>query len=168
MPKGYIIARVSVDDPDTYALYAKGAFAAMQKYGARILARGGRSEALEGEARARNVILEFESYDQAKAIQLARVPGGAPPPRRRQHRRVRARGRLRRGAAMSKGYWIARVDVHDPQAYQGYLDRNGKAFAKYGARFVVRGGPVPCRGGRRRGSATSSSSSRATRRRSTA
>jgi uncharacterized protein (DUF1330 family) len=67
MPKGYIIARVSVDDPDSYALYAKGAFAAMQKYGARILARGGRSEALEGEARARNVILEFESYDRAKA-----------------------------------------------------------------------------------------------------
>ena len=60
------LARVSVDDPDSYALYAKGAFAAMQKYGARILARGGRSEALEGEARARNVILEFESYDQAK------------------------------------------------------------------------------------------------------
>jgi uncharacterized protein (DUF1330 family) len=67
MPKGYIIARVSVDDPDSYALYAKGAFAAMRKYGARILARGGRSEALEGEARARNVILEFESYDRAKA-----------------------------------------------------------------------------------------------------
>ena len=66
MPKGYIIARVSVDDPDAYAVYAKGAFAAMKIYGARILARGGRSEALEGEARQRNVILEFESYDQAK------------------------------------------------------------------------------------------------------
>jgi uncharacterized protein (DUF1330 family) len=66
MPKGYIIARVSVDDPEAYAVYAKGAFAAMKVYGARILARGGRSEALEGEARQRNVILEFESYDQAK------------------------------------------------------------------------------------------------------
>jgi uncharacterized protein (DUF1330 family) len=42
---------------------------------------------------------------------------------------------------MSKGYWIARVDVHDQEAYKGYLARNGKAFAKYGARFVVRGGP---------------------------
>ena len=66
MPKGYIIARVSVDDPDAYAVYAKGAFAAMKIYGARILARGGRSEALEGPARQRNVILEFASYDQAK------------------------------------------------------------------------------------------------------
>lgn len=67
MPKGYIIARVSVDDTDSYAKYAKGAFEAMGIYGARILARGGRSEALEGEARQRNVILEFDSYDQAKA-----------------------------------------------------------------------------------------------------
>lgn len=66
MPKGYIIARVSVDDADAYAIYAKGAFAAMQKYGARILARGGKSEALEGTARPRNVILEFESYERAK------------------------------------------------------------------------------------------------------
>jgi uncharacterized protein (DUF1330 family) len=66
MPKGYIIARVTVDDPESYAAYAKGAFGAMQKYGARILARGGRHEALEGEARARNVILEFESFDRAR------------------------------------------------------------------------------------------------------
>lgn len=42
---------------------------------------------------------------------------------------------------MSKGYWIARVDVTDAEAYQGYVARNGVAFAKYGARFVVRGGP---------------------------
>jgi uncharacterized protein (DUF1330 family) len=66
MPKAYIIARVTVDDTVSYAEYAKGAFAAMQKYGAKILARGGRSEALEGEIKPRNVILEFESYEHAK------------------------------------------------------------------------------------------------------
>jgi len=66
MPKGYIIARVSVDDPDAYARYAQGAGEAMRIYGARVLARGGRSEALEGNARPRNVILEFDSYEQAK------------------------------------------------------------------------------------------------------
>ncbi|PSC03327.1 DUF1330 domain-containing protein [Alsobacter soli] len=66
MPKGYIVARVDVDDADQYAVYAKGALEAMRIHGARILARGGRSEALEGEARKRNVILEFESYDKAK------------------------------------------------------------------------------------------------------
>lgn len=39
-----------------------------------------------------------------------------------------------------KGYWIARVDVTDPQAYKDYTSRNGVAFAKYGGRFLVRGG----------------------------
>ena len=67
MPKGYIIARVTVDDNDAYMRYAQGALIAMKKYGARVLARGGKCEALDGEARPRNVILEFESYDQAKA-----------------------------------------------------------------------------------------------------
>ena len=41
---------------------------------------------------------------------------------------------------MSKGYWIARVDVHDEAAYKNYAAANGVAFAKYGARFLVRGG----------------------------
>jgi uncharacterized protein (DUF1330 family) len=35
-------------------------------HGGKPLARGGRSEALEGKARARNVVLEFESYDAAR------------------------------------------------------------------------------------------------------
>lgn len=42
---------------------------------------------------------------------------------------------------MPKGYWIARVDVTDPEGYKDYLRLNGAAFAKYGARFLVRGGP---------------------------
>ena len=41
---------------------------------------------------------------------------------------------------MPKGYWIARVDVTDPDGYQEYVAANATAFSKYGARFVVRGG----------------------------
>lgn len=41
---------------------------------------------------------------------------------------------------MPKGYWIVHVDVRDPEAYQKYVTANGAAFAKYGARFLVRGG----------------------------
>jgi uncharacterized protein (DUF1330 family) len=41
---------------------------------------------------------------------------------------------------MAKGYWIARVDVHDAEAYRAYLAANGAVFEKYGARFLVRGG----------------------------
>ena len=40
---------------------------------------------------------------------------------------------------MPKGYWIARVDVSDPEAYKEYVAANAAAFAKYGARFLVRG-----------------------------
>lgn len=39
-----------------------------------------------------------------------------------------------------KGYWIGRVDVNDADAYQAYIDANGKAFAEFGARFIIRGG----------------------------
>jgi uncharacterized protein (DUF1330 family) len=67
MAKGYIIARVTVEDDESYMRYAQAAAVAMKKYGAHVLARGGRYEPLDGEARPRNVILEFESYDQAKA-----------------------------------------------------------------------------------------------------
>lgn len=41
---------------------------------------------------------------------------------------------------MAKGYWIARVDVSDPDAYKKYVEANAEAFAKFGARFLVRGG----------------------------
>lgn len=41
---------------------------------------------------------------------------------------------------MPKGYWIARVDVTDPDIYKNYVAKNGVAFAKFGARFLVRGG----------------------------
>ncbi|MDE2464588.1 MAG: DUF1330 domain-containing protein [Alphaproteobacteria bacterium] len=65
MAKGYIIARVSIHDEEAYKAYAELARLAMEKHGARILARGGRFTALEGPCRPRNVILEFESFDAA-------------------------------------------------------------------------------------------------------
>ena len=40
-----------------------------------------------------------------------------------------------------KAYWIIRVDVSDPDGYKKYLAANPAAFKKYGARFLVRGGP---------------------------
>ncbi|WP_417674661.1 DUF1330 domain-containing protein [Pseudodonghicola sp.] len=41
---------------------------------------------------------------------------------------------------MPKGYWVAHVDVDDPQAYEAYRAANAAPFAEYGARFLVRGG----------------------------
>ena len=67
MPKGYIIVRMTVTDPDAYKTYAAMASEAMRTYGAKPLARGGRCESVEGEGRPRNVVIEFESYEAARA-----------------------------------------------------------------------------------------------------
>ena len=41
---------------------------------------------------------------------------------------------------MAKGYWIARIDVHNPDGYKEYVAQNGAVFAKYGGKFLVRAG----------------------------
>jgi uncharacterized protein (DUF1330 family) len=45
---------------------------------------------------------------------------------------------------MPKGYWIARVDVHDEEGYKPYAAANPAIFRKYGGRFVVRAGKFEC------------------------
>lgn len=37
-------------------------------------------------------------------------------------------------------YWIAHVTVTDPEAYKGYQSLAPAAFARFGARFLARGG----------------------------
>jgi uncharacterized protein (DUF1330 family) len=41
---------------------------------------------------------------------------------------------------MAKGYWIARVDVHDEEGYKPYAAANPAIFKKFGVHFVVRAG----------------------------
>jgi len=41
---------------------------------------------------------------------------------------------------MAKGYWIARVDVADVEVYKAYVAANAAPIAKFGGRFLVRGG----------------------------
>ncbi len=67
MAKGYWIARVDVSDPEAYKAYVKANAVAFAKFGARFLVRGGEHKAVEGVARARQVVLEFKDYDTALA-----------------------------------------------------------------------------------------------------
>jgi uncharacterized protein (DUF1330 family) len=51
---------------------------------------------------------------------------------------------------MPKGYWVALVDVTDADGYRAYVAANAFAFAKYGARFLMRGAPEQVPEGRMR------------------
>lgn len=66
---GYIIARISVTDPDTYRNYMKVTPDAVARAGGKFLVRGGEVTTLEGtEETNRVVVLEFESVETAKAF----------------------------------------------------------------------------------------------------
>jgi uncharacterized protein (DUF1330 family) len=65
--KGYWIGRVDVSNPDAYQNYLKANAVPFAKFGARFLVRGGEYRVAEGEARARNVVIEFPSYEAALA-----------------------------------------------------------------------------------------------------
>jgi uncharacterized protein (DUF1330 family) len=66
-PKGYWIARVTVNDQAAYEEYRKRNAAPFAKFGGRFIVRGGRSERVFGVARPHNVVLEFPSYEAALA-----------------------------------------------------------------------------------------------------
>jgi uncharacterized protein (DUF1330 family) len=151
MPKGYWIPHIDVKNPEGYKGYTAATPEAHRKYSGHALVRGGAYQVLEGKARSRNVLREFNSYDDAlacyrspeyqaaKPLRLANgdsdfvivegydgpqpAPIGTPP-----------------AAAARKGYWIGHVDVSDPEKYKPYTIANAVPFGMFGARFLVRGG----------------------------
>jgi uncharacterized protein (DUF1330 family) len=63
----YVIVDIEVHDPAGYEEYKKLAPPAVALYGGKYIARGGRTETLEGDwSPSRLVILQFESVEQAK------------------------------------------------------------------------------------------------------
>ena len=67
MPKGYIIGHITVTDPEAYKEYVARDTPILKALGARFIVRGGDSETPEGQAHGRHVVIEFDSYDAAKA-----------------------------------------------------------------------------------------------------
>jgi uncharacterized protein (DUF1330 family) len=151
MPKGYWIPHLDVSNPQGFQAYREMADAGHKKFGSVLLARGGRREVVEGKMRGRNVLREFNSYDEALAYYhgddyerahrlreghaacdflivegfdgLQPQPIGTPP-----------------APAALRGYWIAHIDVTDPEGYRAYQDEVPIPFGKFGGRFLVRGG----------------------------
>jgi len=62
----YWITHVEVTDPDVYAEYASRATAAIEAHGGKFLARASRTIWLEGKERARNVVVQFPSDEDAE------------------------------------------------------------------------------------------------------
>jgi uncharacterized protein (DUF1330 family) len=67
MSSAYIIANVTVTNPQQYEEYKKWSSAAMQAHGAEVCVRGGKVEVLEGDwSPERLVILKFPSVEAAR------------------------------------------------------------------------------------------------------
>jgi uncharacterized protein (DUF1330 family) len=63
----YLVARVTVTDPERYGDYLKVSPTVIEKYGGRFIARGGEIATLEGPEEERRVVLiEFPSLVRAK------------------------------------------------------------------------------------------------------
>ena len=64
----YWLARARVNDPVEYKKYTDRVPAILAKFGAKVLARGGRYQTLEGaEKFNRFVVIEFPSFEQGVA-----------------------------------------------------------------------------------------------------
>ncbi|QRG07984.1 DUF1330 domain-containing protein [Xanthobacter dioxanivorans] len=152
MSKGYWFLNLDVVNPVDYITYREANLRFAQAHQMDFVIRGGDFEHLEGIKRHRNVLVEMASFDvavttyeapdyrpvrdlrQATAIaDLAAVegydgpqPSPAPPPE----------GTVDK----PRGYWMAKVDVTDPERYKDYMAANAAPFAEYGGWFLVRGG----------------------------
>jgi uncharacterized protein (DUF1330 family) len=66
MAKAYWIIAVETHDPERYQDYVAAAKPAYEKYGAKFLVRGGDFDCPEGEAKPRNIVVEFASIEMAR------------------------------------------------------------------------------------------------------
>ena len=161
MAKGYWIPHLDVSDTQGFQAYRDMADAGHKRFGSKLLARGGRREVPEGKMRARNVLREFNSYDEALAYYHGPDYSRAHP-LREPHSECDfiivegfdgpqpERAATAPAPAALKGYWLVQIDVTDPEGYKPYQDAASAAFSVFGARYLVRGGRYEIMEGRAR------------------
>ena len=84
MPMGYVVAQISVTDPEAYPAYVAKVQPIIEKFGGAFLVRGGKSVSYEGTPPGdRTVVIQFptyqaamdwyhsEDYAEAKAMRMA-------------------------------------------------------------------------------------------------
>ncbi len=134
MPKAYWIPHLDVHDMNGFQAYRDMADAGHKKFGSKLLVRGGHREVMEGNARARNVLREFKSFDEA----LAYYHGpdySAAHPLREPHSECDFvivegfdgpqpdKAATAPQPAALKGYWIVHIDVTDSGGLQALSGR---------------------------------------------
>jgi uncharacterized protein (DUF1330 family) len=67
MPKGYIIAHVTVRNPEAYKEYIERDTPILKALGGTFIIRGGQAQVMEGASLDRHVVIEFPSYEAAIA-----------------------------------------------------------------------------------------------------
>jgi len=65
-PPAYVIAEVDVTDPTAFQKYADRVPETLAPYGGHYLVRGGKIQAVEGEAVTRVVVILFDSAEKAR------------------------------------------------------------------------------------------------------
>jgi uncharacterized protein (DUF1330 family) len=151
MPKGYWLPQIDVSNMDGYKAYMAATPPAHEKYQGVALARGGRSEVVEGRARSRCVIREFPDYATALACYRSDEYQRARPFRlpHSQCDFIIAEGydgpqppisASAPAPSAKKGYWLYQVDISDPEGYNKYIAASQALISKFGARYLVRGG----------------------------
>lgn len=68
MAKGYWVVNLEVSDPEGYKDYQAFVRPFLAANGGRFLVRGGRMEVVEGAMLPRVVVIEFDSFDEARRL----------------------------------------------------------------------------------------------------
>lgn len=68
MPKGYLIAHIRVHDKDAFEEFKAMSGAAIKAHNGKVLVRNPNIDHREGSAEGLAIVIEFESYDAAKAF----------------------------------------------------------------------------------------------------
>ena len=67
MPPGYVIAQITVTDPEAYPRYVEMVQPTIEHFGGAFLVRGGRAVSYEGTPPGdRNVVIRFPSFEAAR------------------------------------------------------------------------------------------------------
>jgi uncharacterized protein (DUF1330 family) len=66
-PLGYVIAEVDVTDPATFQKYGDQVPGTLVPFNGRYIVRGGKAQAVEGDAPKRFVVIAFDSVEKAHA-----------------------------------------------------------------------------------------------------